>query len=116
MPEDLMKRVIFLLCCLLSLCCGVEAIDLGGLESIGPVSSYTRTSSGVVFTCSDGSQVQVFVLDPDLVRVRASYRKPLPQRDHSWAIAKTDWVTPDWKVTEAPDSYVITTSDLQVMV
>jgi len=111
-----MKKLVLLLCCLISLCCGVEAIDLGGLESIGPVSTYTSTSSGVVFTCSDGSQVQVLVLAPDLVRVRASYRKPLPQRDHSWAIAKTDWVNPDWKVAQAPDSFVITTSELHVVV
>src|SRR6266404_2690319 len=116
MPEDQMKKLALLLCCLISLCRGVEAIDLGGLEGIGPVSSYTSTSIGVVFTCSDGSQVQVLVLAPDLVRVRASYRKPLPQRDHSWAIAKTDWVNPDWKVAQAPDSYVITTSELQVVV
>src|SRR5712691_7820091 len=116
MPEDQMKKLALLLCCLISLCCGVEAIDLGGLESIGPASSHTSTSNGVVFSCADGSQVQVLVLAPDVVRVRVSYRKPLPQRDHSWAIAKTDWVNPDWKVNEAPDSFVITTSELQVVV
>jgi alpha-glucosidase len=111
-----MKNIALALCCLISLCCSVEAIDLGGLESIGPISAYTSTRSGVVFTGSDGSQVQLLVLAPDLVRVRASYRKPLPLLDHSWAIDKTDWVTPDWKVTQAPDSILITTSELQVVV
>ncbi|HTG17158.1 MAG TPA: glycoside hydrolase family 31 protein, partial [Blastocatellia bacterium] len=95
---------------------GAKAIDLSGLETIGPVSSHTANSTGVIFNCSDGSQVQVSVLAPDLVRVRASYRKRLPQRDHSWAIAKTDWVNPEWKLTEAADAFVITTSELQVVV
>src|SRR6266498_3500217 len=90
MRGDQMKKIALLLCSLVFLCCSVEAIDLAGLESIGPISSYTKTSNGVVFSCSDGSQVHLFVLAPDLVRVRASYRKPLPPRDHSWAIAKTD--------------------------
>ena len=111
-----MKRLGLSLCCLISFCCEVEAIDLAGFQSIGPVSSYTSTSSGVVFTCSDGSQVQILVLAPDLVRVRASYRKPLPQRDHSWAIAKTDWVNSGWKVNEISDAVVITTSELQIVV
>ena len=111
-----MKKLLLLLYCLVSLCAGAKAIDLSGLESIGPVSSHTANSTGVIFNCSDGSQVQVSVLAPDLVRVRASYRKRLPQRDHSWAIAKTDWVNPEWKLTEAADAFVITTSELQVVV
>lgn len=111
-----MKNIALSLCCLISLCCGVEAIDLGGLESIGPVSSYSSTPSGVLFTCADGSQVQILVLAPDLVRVRASYKKALPQRDHSWAIARTDWVNRDWKVSETPESVLITTNEIQVVV
>jgi alpha-glucosidase len=110
-----MKRVALLLCCFLALCGAVESIDLSGLESIGPVSSYRSTSNGILISCSDGSQVQIGVLAPDLIRVRASYRKPLPQRDHSWAIARTEWVNPKWKVTEAPDALVITTDELQIV-
>ena len=111
-----MKKSVLLLFVLASLCPSVSAIDLSGLASIGPVSSYTRTSNGVIFTCSDESQVQIEVLAPDLVRVRASYRSALPHRDHSWAIAKTDWATPTWKLSEGRDSLVITTAELQVIV
>ena len=111
-----MKRLLLLVYCLVSLCAGAKAIDLSALESIGPVSSHTTTSAGVIFKCSDGSQVQVSVLAPDLIRVRASYRKPLPQRDHSWAIDKTDWGNPEWKLSEGADAFVITTSELQIVV
>ncbi len=37
------------------------------------------------------SQLSLHVLAPDLVRVRAAFQKPLPQLDHSWAIARTEW-------------------------
>ena len=111
-----MRETILLLCLLITLCFDAEAIDLAGLENIGAISSHERVSNGVVFTCSDGSQVRISVLAPDLVRVRASYRKPLPQRDHSWAIDKTDWVNPDWKMNETTDGFVITTSEVQISV
>jgi alpha-glucosidase len=111
-----MKKLLLLLCCLLAFAARAVAIDLSGLEGIGAVSSYTRSVGAVMFNCTDGSQVQMSMLAPDLVRVRASFRKPLPERDHSWAIAKTQWSTPIWKLTESPDAFLVTTDELQVVV
>jgi hypothetical protein len=68
--------------------------------SIGTFTNYNTTSSGVVFNCRDNSQVQITVLAPDLVRVRASFGKPLPRLDHSWAIAKVNWEQPAWHLKE----------------
>jgi alpha-glucosidase len=111
-----MKRLVVLLLFSICLCSVDKAIDLTGLEGIGPVSTWVRRSNGLLFTCADGSQVLLSVLAPDLVRVRASYKKPLPQRDHSWAIAKTDWANPSWTLNEASDSISVSTSELQVIV
>src|SRR5436305_15088676 len=86
-----MKRLLASFCLLFLVAATGKAIDLEGLEAIGSVSSFTKTANAVLFNCADGSQVQVSALAPDLVRVRASFKKPLPARDHSWAIAKTAW-------------------------
>src|SRR5215475_12493160 len=111
-----MKKVVLLLCYVIALYGIAEAIELAGLEGIGAVSSSRATSTGVILNCQDGSQVQITVLAPGLIRVRASYRKPLPQRDHSWAIAKTQWMSPSLKVSETSDAIAITTDELQIVV
>jgi len=111
-----MKRLLLILICLAAFGLTVRAQDITTLEKIGPVTSFSRDDHSVTFTCRDNSQVQLTVLAPDLIRVRASFTKAIPARDHSWAIAKADWVNPDWKVAQAPDSFVITTSELQVVV
>jgi alpha-glucosidase len=90
--------------------------DITKLERIGPVVSFTQSEKGVALRCADDSEVQVTVLAPDLVRVRASFGKPLPARDHSWAIAKTDWTTPAWTLSEALGSIVITTDEVEVLI
>src|SRR4051795_13195066 len=89
----------------LAVCFGetVEALDRTGLQPIGPITRYEQNRSGVVFTCQDNSQVQISILAPDLIRVRASFLKALPERDNSWAIDKTTWETPRWKLVEAAD-------------
>jgi alpha-glucosidase len=92
------------------------AQDISRLEKIGPVVSFTQDQSGVTFTCRDQSQLRITVLAADLIRVRASFAKPLPARDHSWAIAKTDWQTPQWNLTERPDAITIATTEVQVVV
>jgi alpha-glucosidase len=98
--------------------CGAtaQAIGIDKLEEIGSITGYSANSSGVVFNCRDKSQVQVSVLAADLVRVRASYRNPIPTRDHSWAIARADWQNIGWKIEEKPDSFIITTDELQVVI
>ena len=66
------------------------AQDITALEKIGPVLSLQRTDKAVTLNCQDNSQVQLSILAPDLIRVRASFTKPIPARDHSWAIDKQD--------------------------
>lgn len=112
------KTLVAFYCLLMVLCADVsiEAQDLGSMEPIGPMASLTRDASGVTINCQDQSQVRLTMLAPDLVRVRASFRKALPERDHSWAIAKESWDVPRWNLTEGPETITITTDELEVLV
>ena len=92
------------------------AQDITTLEQIGPVVSLQRSANGVTLNCQDNSQVQLSILAPDLIRVRASFTKSIPAHDHSWAIAKENWTTPRWNLNETPDLISITTDDLEVTV
>jgi len=94
----------------------VFAQDITTLDKIGPVVSLQRTDKGVTLNCQDKSQVQISILAADLVRVRASFTKPIPARDHSWAIAKDDWTTPRWNFSETSDLITITTGELEVTI
>jgi len=88
--------------------------DVTRLQPIGPVSGFTRTETGIVLNCRDNSQVQLIVLAPDLIRVRASFAKPIPSKDHSWAIAKTSWPITSWMVKESPEFILLSTAELEV--
>src|SRR5438067_1535982 len=92
-----------------------QEIDVSKLEKIGSVTSFVKTERGITLDCGDNSQVQLTVLAPDLIRVRASFTKPIPSKDHSWAIAKEAWETPMWRVTETGESIVITTAEVEVV-
>src|ERR1044071_2347786 len=92
------------------------AQDITTLEKIGPVVSLSKTEKSVTLNCQDNSQVQLTILAPDLIRVRAVFTKSIPARDHSWAIAKTDWPTPRWSLKETPDLITITTDELEVTI
>src|SRR5215216_449045 len=96
--------------------CGVAAQDITTLEKIGAVVRFERTEKAVTLHCQDNSQVQLTILAPDLIRVRASFTKPIPQRDHSWAIAKENWETPRWNLNETPSLMTITTDDLEIAI
>src|SRR5215813_13020684 len=113
-----MKRLITLLAVHLILCAAVSAqvIDVTQLDKIGDAMSFVRDERGITITCRDNSQVQLMVLAPDLIRVRASFAKPIPGRDHSWAIEKDDWRTPPWNVSETADAITITTSEVEAIV
>jgi alpha-glucosidase len=114
-----MNKSLLSLCCLAIVLCtaSVEAQDIvNNLEAIGPVTSFTRSDRGVTFKCQDGSEVRVNIMAPDLVRVRASFKKTLPARDHSWAIAKTDWDIVRWSLKETEESVTISTEELDVVV
>ena len=94
----------------------VSAQDITPLEKIGPVASLIKTDKSITLTCRDNSQVQLTILAPDLVRVRASFTKPIPTKDHSWAIAKHDWSTPRWTLKESSTTITITTDELEVTI
>ena len=102
--------------CAMWLCGVAQAIDVTGLSPIGSVASYSRSGDGITVTCSDQSVVRFQVLASDLVRVRASFRKPLPDRDHSWAIDKTSWAAPKWSVREESADLLLVTDELEVAI
>jgi alpha-glucosidase len=110
------RCVLFLILSLTLLAIIGDAQDISSLEKIGPIASFTKSDKGVTLNCQDNSQVRLTVLAPDLIRVRASFAKPLPGRDHSWAIAKDDWSTPHWQFTETADSIVLTTDEVEAVV
>ncbi len=111
-----MKEYIAALCYLLGSVAAVTAQDISTLEKIGPVASFSKTQNAVILVCQDNSQVQLTVLAPDLVRVRASFGKPVPSRDHSWAINKTDWPGTPWTFSSTDDFISIKTDELEVIV
>ncbi|HEX8494722.1 MAG TPA: TIM-barrel domain-containing protein [Pyrinomonadaceae bacterium] len=113
----MMKKELLLALCLLAALAETNwAIDFNGLEQIGPVVSYTKSGSSIIFNCRDNSQVLVTVLADDLIRVRVSFRQKLPARDHSWAIAKKDWPLLETTIIERPDEVLIVTDELEVAV
>jgi alpha-glucosidase len=111
-----MKKLVPCAFSVLLLVKAATAIDLTGLAPIDPWASYTSTRDTVTIACRDQSQVRLYILAPDLIRVRASFRAPMPERDHSWAIAKTAWDVPKWTVKEEPDDLLIATEELEVLV
>jgi alpha-glucosidase len=94
----------------------VAAQDITALQPIGSVASYARTENTVTFKCRDNSQVQLTILAPDLIRVRAAFEKQIPAKDHSWAIAKDDWTTPRWTLSETTDAVTVATDEVEVVV
>ncbi len=107
---------ILVLCWLLVLSAATSAQDITSLEKIGDVVSFKQTENAVLLTCNDNSQVQLTILAPDLIRVRAAFAQSIPAKDHSWAIAKTKWDTPRWSISEKPDAVAITTDELEVTI
>ena len=111
-----MRRLLTLACYLILVSTAAVAQDITSLEKIGPVVSFVKTDKAVTFTCRDNSQVQVILLAPDLIRVRASFTQPIPARDHSWAIAKESWEAPRWSLKEAADAITIATDEIELVV
>lgn len=113
----MMRKELLLACCLLAcLTMTGRAIDLSNLQQIGPVESITKTRQSITFNCRDKSQVLVTALADDLIRVRVSFRGPLPARDHSWAIAKEDWEPFDCTIIERPAEVLLITEEIEVVV
>lgn len=93
-----------------------ESVDPASLEDIGSLRSFTKDAQGLTLRCVDGSEVRLSVLAPDLVRVRASFRRPLAAMDHSWAIERTKWPAVTWTLAQDPKELVVSTSELRVVV
>ncbi len=111
-----MKRFTLLTFFLIGLSLTTQAQDVTSLEKIGPVVSFSKSEKGITLNCRDDSQVQLTVLAHDLIRVRASFTKPIGIKDHSWAIAKENWTTPSWNVSETAESITISTSELDLVI
>ncbi len=79
----IVKTTLSLALLLLCLPTTVNAQDITQLEKIGAIVSFVKSEKAVLFTCADKSQVQITLLAPDLVRIRASFTKPFPPSDHS---------------------------------
>ncbi len=94
----------------------LQATEIKKMTAIGAVSSYTRSANAVTIECEDYSQVQITILSPDLIRVRAAFGKSIPAVDHSWAIARTEWESTDWRVSEDPRQILITTSKVEIAI
>jgi len=92
------------------------AADIFSMTPAGPVSGYSRNADGITLDCADGSQARIYLLAPDLARVRASFTKQLPPAGRSWALNKTDWKAPDWSVKETEKEIILATSELEVAV
>src|ERR1041384_2774622 len=108
-----MKRLIALLVFQLGLYAGISAqeIDVTRLQKIGDAASFVRNENGITINCRDNSQVRLTVLAPDLIRVRAAFTKSIPEKDHSWAIAKDNWPKVAWSVTETADAIIVSRSE-----
>ncbi len=93
------------------------SMDLTGMKPIGSAATFNKMDDGFIIDCADKSELRVQVLAPDLVRIRASFKKPLPSYDHSWAVEKTKWDGNCIKrVNLGGDVSTIETSDLRVAV
>jgi alpha-glucosidase len=114
--EFRMSKLAIICLWLLILGLSTRAQDITGLEKIGPVVGFTKTDRSVTLNCRDNSQVQLSLLTPDLIRVRASFANSIPARDHSWAIARDNWETPAWKLSESAESITIATTEVEVVV
>jgi alpha-glucosidase len=111
-----MTRVLVSFMCLIVFAIVVAGQDIAALDSIGPVASFQKTENTVTFSCRDKSQVQLTILAPDLIRVRAAFGKGIPAKDHSWAVVKDDWTTPRWSVSETAEAVTVATDEVEAVV
>ena len=111
-----MNKLIAAAFCAINLTVPLAAQEVTRLEPIGTIINFTRMDNGVAINCNDNSHVQLSVLAPDLIRVRTSFAKPIPAKDHSWAIAKENWERSPWNVTDTPESITLATAEVEVVV
>ncbi len=107
--------------CLLATAClaaptAAPALDWTGLQPLAAVASVQRAENGVQLDCTDGSRVHVTVLAADLIRVRTLFAGQTAALDHSWAIARTEWSTPPWQLSETADTVSLATAAVKVVI
>lgn len=93
-----------------------SATDLSTMKKIGPVASFAQTPTGVTLRCEDDSQVQIFVLAPGIIRVRAAFAHSLPETDHSWAVPFAARPSVVWQVAEKDGQITLTTPKIEVSI
>ncbi|HEY4000594.1 MAG TPA: TIM-barrel domain-containing protein, partial [Candidatus Xenobia bacterium] len=85
-------------------------------DPIPDVQGTVRLPDGLELVCQD-ARLEVHVLAPDLVRVRAVRNEPALQPDHSWALDESQhWTTPSFDIAETPTAVTLTTAALQVSI
>ncbi|MBA4138481.1 MAG: alpha-glucosidase [Opitutus sp.] len=94
----------------------ILAAEQRSLQPVGAVTSLSRTAEGVQLACADGSAVAISILAPDLVRVRAQFAGQPAAKDHSWAIAKTDWTKTKFQLSETADAITLGTGEVNVVI
>jgi alpha-glucosidase len=111
-----MRKLLIILAYLAASAVLVTGQDVTALDSIGAIVSVQKNANTVTFNCRDNSQVQLTILAPDLIRVRASFAKQIPAKDHSWAVVKDDWSTPRWTLSETAEAVTVATDEVEVVV
>src|ERR1044072_4245515 len=111
-----MRKLLITLVYLVSFSAVALGQDITALDPIGPLARFQKTENTVTLKCRDNSQVQLTILAPDLIRVRAAFGKQIPATDHSWAIAKDHWTTPRWTLSETAEAMTVSTDELEVVV
>lgn len=111
-----MTKLLVTLAYLIALAGVAAGQDITVLQPIGSVTNFQKTENTVTFRCRDNSQVQLTILAPDLVRVRAAFGKEIPKTDHSWAVVKEDWTTPRWTLSETAEAVTVSTGEVEVVV
>src|SRR4051812_27290676 len=109
-------RILSFISAVLLTSASLHAAETPSANAIGDVKSVRSDATGITVSCADGSQLRLTVLASDLIRVRAAFGAELPARDHSWAIAKTDWAPVHWQLTEEAAAIHVVTDELDVVV
>lgn len=120
MMKNMMKtRLLCLLLLVLALAARPAFADneeFDKMSSIGNAIAVHQQPDGVLIDCADHSQVKLQVLAPDLIRVRASFKKPIAGLDHSWAIAKTQWAAVPHKLSDSGSNVTLDTAEIRAIV
>ena len=109
-------RCLLIIVFVLLILSSAQGQNITSLQKLGDVTRVVQGDRGIILHTTDNSQVQLTVLAPDLIRVRAAINQPIPAKDHSWAIDRKIWPTTSWRLNETSQSVTMLTSELEVLV